>query len=164
MFGTLAVQRIETVLKVNFPYYNGKWTVCNAFLYFYYCFIGEGSHGHQNGFDEHERCHPRYRQSLDARNRRGGGRTSRPVEGDRAHSNKKKRAFILPFLKFFCSFSIQFEFVARLNFSFFPALFFVHLPPPLLSLRSTRSIPFVFCILLFSGGKHLYPPTGRLNM
>jgi hypothetical protein len=42
--------------------------------------------------------------------------------------------------------------------------FFVHLPPPLLSLRSTSSIPFVFCILLFSGGKHLYPPTGRLNM
>lgn len=63
--------------------------------------IGEGSHGHQNGFDEHERCHPRYRQSLDARNRRGGGRTSRPVEGDRAHSNKKKTRIYSSFFKIF---------------------------------------------------------------
>lgn len=68
--------------------------------------IGEGSHGNQNGFDEHERCHPRYRQSLDARNRRGG-RTSRPVEGDRAHSYKKNAHLFFLFLNFFARFQFN---------------------------------------------------------
>lgn len=113
--------------------------------------LGKGSHHHQNRYDEHKRCHPHYRQSFDARNRRAG-RTSRSVNGD-VHF----------------SFSFLFSCSSHLNSNFSPVSIppsfprFFHSPSSYtISLGSTNSIPF-FLYTWFSGGKHLYPPEGRLN-
>ena len=104
--------------------------MCNIVSYFTFFFsLGKGSHHHQNRYDEHKRCHPHYRQSFDARNRRAG-RTSRSVNGD-VH---------FFFLSFFLARHTLIRIFRLFQFLLTFHAFFVQLLPTI-SLGSTNSIP-----------------------